>query len=303
MNTEILKYNSGQIIAQLERSQKPLVSGVGFTVKEGESLALIGETGSGKTIIAQSIMKLLPCNVKMRDGTATFLGRELSAARQMKKLLGVDIVYIPQNGAEFLNPSRRIRQQLYDSLKKLGVPHSALCQTALEKLAGVGLPQPETLLDKYPFQLSGGMAQRVTIAISACSTAKLLIADEPTNGLDHAGKLDFLNLLSSMFPGAAKLVITHDIAVAELCDRTLVLCRGRMMETGPSKVILHEPHQPYTKALLASLVKNGMHETPVLRREFGFCPYYRRCPEAAEACKSEQLHHCENETEWWCNAT
>ena len=301
MNDVILQFDSGLITAQLERTKKALVSDVSFCVKNGESLSLIGETGSGKTIIAQAIMGLLPGNVKQLGGSILFEGKALPAPRGMKKLLGMDIVYIPQNGAEFLNPSRKIRHQLYDSLKKLSVPSATLERTAIEKLALAGLEQPEALPDKYPFQLSGGMAQRVTIALAACSNAKLIIADEPTNGLDYESKVNFLHMLNNLFTDAAKLVITHDIAVAELCDNTLVLCGGKMMEKGPSKEILQTPRQPYTKALLASLVKNGMCETPVLRKETGFCPYYRRCPTANERCTSGQTHQSDGNSEWWCN--
>lgn len=300
MKTEVLQYDSGEIAARLDRSERRLVSGVSFCLKEGETLALIGETGSGKTITAQSIMRLLPDNVKQSGESIRYFGEELPSPRKMKKLLGVDIVYIPQNGAEFLNPSRKIRHHLYDSLKKLHIPPDSLEKLAQEKLSLAGLEEPE-LPEQYPFQLSGGMAQRVTIALAACSQARLVIADEPTNGLDHASKEAFMSLLAEMFPEAAKLVITHDIAVAELCDSTLVLCGGKMMERGPSELILQSPHQPYTRALLASLVKNGMHETPVLRRETGFCPFYRRCPLAGESCRERQEYRSSGNLEWWCN--
>ncbi len=301
MATEILRYESGQIVARLNRSEKVLVSNVNFSLKERETLALIGETGSGKTITAQSIMRLLPANTKQMGERIQYLGQDLPSAKQMKRLLGVEIVYIPQNGAEFLNPSRKIKHHLYDSLRKLRTPDAKLKQTAVQKLAAVGLDQPEILLEKFPFQLSGGMAQRVTIAISACSIAKLVIADEPTNGLDYTAKVDFMNLLSTLFPDAAKLVITHDIAVAELCDSTVVLCGGKMMEAGPSDIILQDPRHPYTKALMAASVRNGMRETPLLRRETGFCPYYRRCPQASELCKKEQGYHTDGISEWWCS--
>lgn len=135
----------------------------------------------------------------------------------------------------------------------------------------VGFAQPEAILKQYPFQLSGGMAQRVTIALALCSEAKLLIADEPTNGLDQDSKRQTLSLLNELFPDAAKLIITHDISVAAECDRLLVLCGGRMLETGISSEVLAAPHHPYTKALLDALVENGMRETPALRAETGCC--------------------------------
>lgn len=298
--TTVLKLDSGTISAKLEQSEKELVSGVRFSMEEGRSLALIGETGSGKTMIARSIMGLLPGNVQMRDGKILFCGDELTG-RSARKLLGDRIVYIPQNGLESLNPSRKIRHHLYDNLKKIGIPRAELEQKVLSKLALVGFPEPEKLLDKYPFQLSGGMAQRVTIAISACSRGELLIADEPTNGLDDGAKLKFMELLQTVFPNAAKLMITHDITLAELCDETLVLCGGRMMEKGPSSMVLHAPRNQYTCALIASLVKNGMQETPVLRSETGACPFYRRCQKAVPGCRESMAHRQAGQQEWWCN--
>ena len=301
MENTVLRYQSGRISAQLERTQKVLVTDVSFTIAEGKSLSLIGETGSGKTMIAQSIMRLLPSNVDTKDGNAFFMGKQLPSKKVMQKLLGAEIVYIPQNGLEFLDPSRTIRKQLYDSLKKLGTAPSAMERTAIEKLQCSGLNNPEGVLDKYSFQLSGGMAQRVVIALAACSHAKLVIADEPTNGLDYEARFHFQKLLGELFPNAAKLIITHDITVAEFCDMTLVLCQGKMMERGPSGSVLANPRHPYTRALLASLVKNGMRESPVLRQEAGACPYYRRCPQATEICRSTRACRREGDIEWWCN--
>lgn len=298
MNNPILQYHSGLIWAQLKRSRKALVEDVSFSLCAGESLALIGETGSGKTMIALSVMKLLPSNVKMEKGSIRFCGEELMTKRNIRKLLGMSIVYIPQNGLEFLNPSKKVRHHLYDNLQKQGVVK--LEEAALEKLRLAGLGHPEEILDKYPFQLSGGMAQQVTIAISACSNPKLVIADEPTNGLDEQGKQNFHRLMNALFPEAAKLVITHDIGVASLCDRTLVLCGGRKMETGPSGALLQTPFHPYTKALIGALVRNGMAETPVLRGEHGRCPFYRRCQIAQASCKETVACHQQEDREWCC---
>lgn len=297
----VLSYRSGEITAQLQRGSKELVSQVSFEISEGKSLALIGETGSGKTMTALSIMGLLPENVTMHSGSIQFAGEDISGKKDLRKLLGNQIVYIPQNGLEFLNPSRKIRYHLYDNLEKIGTPRKQLEQTAKEKLLLSGLPKPEEILDKYPFQLSGGMAQRVTIAISACSNASLIIADEPTNGLDDAAKQRFMDLLTMVFPKAAKLIITHDITLAGLCDKTLVLCGGRMMEKGPSNGVLKNPRNGYTRALLASLVKNGMQETPAIREGAGICPFYSRCQDASDACAKHIIHGCAGDAEWWCN--
>ena len=300
MADKVLTYLNGTIEAQLMNFPKTLVEKVSFSVAAGESLALIGETGSGKTLIAQSIMGVLPGNVKLVSGEISFCGNALPKGKKLRSMLGREIVYIPQNGHEFLDPSRSIRQQMFDSIEKLGIASSQRYAFACEKLAQVGFVQPEAILEQYPFQLSGGMAQRVTIALALCSKAKLLIADEPTNGLDQDSKRQTLSLLKDLFPDAAKLIITHDISVAAACDRILVLCGGRMLETGISSEVLANPRHPYTKALLGALVENEMQETPALREELGFCPFYRRCPSAMDRCRTEMPQRKANDREWWC---
>lgn len=302
--TEILpafSYACGMISAKLSHGERVLLQDVSFSLFAGERLAVIGETGSGKTMLALSILGLLPANVRMQSGCIQMDGAALPAGRQLQTLRGDKLVYIPQNGAEFLLPTRTVRKQLYDSLKKLGLPRKEFPASAAEKLRLAGFDAPETILDKYPFQLSGGMAQRVTIALAACSRARLLIADEPTNGLDEAGRAQFFALLDSIFPDTAKLIITHDISVAARCDRVLVLCGGRMLETGTVDAVLGTPHHPYTKTLLTAQVANGMQPSPILREGVSVCPFYARCPEADAACLNGAMQkHTDGTTEWWC---
>ena len=302
--TEILpafSYACGMISAKLSHGERVLLQDVSFSLSSGQRLAIIGETGSGKTMLALSILGLLPSNVRMQGGCLQLDGAALPAGRQLQALRGDKLVYIPQNGAEFLLPARTVRKQLYDSLKKLGLPRKDFPALAAEKLRLAGFDAPETVLDKYPFQLSGGMAQRVTIALAACSRARLLIADEPTNGLDEAGRAQFFALLDSIFPDAAKLIITHDISVAARCDRVLVLCGGRMLETGVSSTVLSAPRHPYTKALLAAQVANGMQPSPILREGTSGCPFYTRCPETDAGCLNGAMQkHTVGMSEWWC---
>ena len=300
MDTPILQYTGGVIAAKLDRTEKVLVHGVSFHISPGESLALIGETGSGKTLIAQSVMGVLPGNVRLVSGEISFCGKALPKGKKLRSMLGREIVYIPQNGHEFLDPSRSIRRQLFDSMEKLGIAAPQREAFAREKLAQVGFAQPEAILDRYAFQLSGGMAQRVTIALALCSRAKLLIADEPTKGLDQDSKQQTLSLLNELFPEAAKLVITHDISVAATCDRIVVLCGGKMLESGDAGQVLASPCHPYTQALLGALVENGMQETPTLRTETGACPFYRRCPAAFGRCRAEIPRRTRGNREWWC---
>ena len=294
-------YACGAISAKLSRGERVLLRDVSFSLSSGEQLAVIGETGSGKTMLALSILGLLPANVRMQGGNIQLDGAALPTGKRLQTLRGDRIVYIPQNGAEFLLPSRTVRKQLYDSLKKLGLPRKDLPALAAEKLRLAGFDAPEAVLDQYSFQLSGGMAQRVTIALAACSRASLLIADEPTNGLDEAGRAQFFALLDSIFPDAAKLIITHDPSAAARCDRVLVLCGGQMLETGTADAVLSAPCHPYTKALLAAQVKNGMQPSPALRDSASVCPFYARCPEADETCMNGAMQtRTDGKTEWWC---
>ena len=294
-------YACNTISAKLARGERMLLQDVSFSLSSGERMAIIGETGSGKTMLALSILGLLPANVRMQSGCIQMDGAALPSGKQLQTLRGDRLVYIPQNGAEFLLPARTVRKQLYDSLKKLSLPRKAFPALAAEKLRLAGFDAPETVLDKYPFQLSGGMAQRVTIALAACSRARLLIADEPTNGLDEAGRAQFFALLDSIFPDAAKLIITHDISVASRCDRVLVLCGGRMLETDASSTVLRAPRHPYTKALLAAQVANGMQPSPILREGVSGCPFYARCPEADATCLNGAMQkYTDGKTEWWC---
>lgn len=299
--TPVFSYAGGQITAEISRGERVLLQDISFSLHFGDRLAIIGETGSGKTMLALSILGLLPANVQMQGGRMELDGIALSNEKQLRKLRGDKIVYIPQNGAEFLCPTRTVRSQLYDSFKKLGLPRKAFTALAEEKLRLAGFSAPGEILDRYPFQLSGGMAQRVTIALAACSQARLLIADEPTNGLDEAGRRQFFMLLDSIFPDTAKIIITHDISVAALCGQILVLCGGRMLEKGLSETVLRAPQHPYTKALLAAQVINGMRPSPVLRGGISGCPFYARCPKADKACQNAALQaHRNTDQEWWC---
>ena len=175
LETPILQYTGGVIAAKLDRTEKKLVHKVSFHISCGESLTLIGETGSGKTLIAQSIMGVLPGNVRLVSGEILFCGKALPEGKNLRSMLGREIVYIPQNGHEFLDPSRSIRRQMFDSIAKLGIAAPQREAFAREKLAQVGFTQPEAILDRYAFQLSGGMAQRVTIALAPVSYTHLTL--------------------------------------------------------------------------------------------------------------------------------
>ena len=201
-----------------------------------------------------------------------------------------------------LNPTMTIGKQIVEGILKYGnKTKEEAKKIALDTLAMAGIPSPEQRFKQYPHEFSGGMRQRAMIALAMAVNPKLLIADEPTNGLDEAGRAQFFALLDSIFPDAAKLIITHDISVAARCDRVLVLCGGRMLETGVSSTVLSAPRHPYTKALLAAQVANGMQPSPVLREDVSGCPFYARCPEANATCLNDVMQkHTVGMSEWWC---
>lgn len=297
----VLQYDSGTILAQLRSGTRTLVQDLQFELAEGESLALIGETGSGKTMTARSILRLLPENVTQTGETIVFCGQPLPEGAAMRQLLGTQIVYIPQSGAEALDPLRTVGKQLADGLAKNGVPRDRRRKRAEELLTAAGLPEAERLLRAFPFELSGGMAQRVTIALAACAAPRLVIADEPTNGLDRRATEEFFRLLDRLFPKAARLIITHDISVAARCGRAAVLCGGIACETGPCAEVLSDPKHPYTRALLNALPQNGMAETPRLREGEAMCPFYARCPQARELCRTQMTPGAKGLRKWRCS--
>ena len=302
MEKPILQYNNGVVAAKLDRTEKELVCGVSFHIFPGESLALIGETGSGKTLIAQSIMGVLPGNVSLVSGEISFCGNTLPKGKKLRSMLGREIVYIPQNGHEFLDPSRSIRRQLFDSIGKLGVAPSQRYAFACEKLAQVGFAQPEAILKQYPFQLSGGMAQRVTIALALCSEAKLLIADEPTTALDVTIQAQILDLLRNLKDkiNSSIMLITHDLGViAEMADYVVVMYAGRVVEKGTAQEIFANPAHPYTIGLMASKPMVGKKvdklysipgKVPNPINMPNYCYFKDRCEMCVDGCQGEYPH-------------
>lgn len=296
----VLSYDSG--IIRAEKFSRTLVEDVRFDVGEKETFALVGETGSGKTMIALSIMRLLPDGVAETGGKIEFSGKDLIKRRNARDFLGRKIAYIPQSGADYLNPSLKVKSQMADGLKKLGVKGKLnLYAAALENLKKAGFENPEEIAEKYPFELSGGMSGRVAIAMALATSAELVISDEATNGLNYADKLKFVSDLKAAFPSAAHLIITHDVEVAKACGKIGVLLNGKLMEKGGASEVLISPRHPYTRALIASCAANGMKETPILRTGTSPCPFYGRCERAREICKERVTLRRDGGREWRCN--
>jgi ABC-type glutathione transport system ATPase component len=212
------------IRAELTGGEKTVVSNVSFDVEDGEKLGIIGASGAGKTMTALALIGLLPGNCRTA-GTAFLDGEDLLSApeKRLRKLRGGTVVYIPQSGADFLNPSLTVRSHFNETLARLKAARSGRRAAAEKHLGTAGFTDAKSVLAKYPFQLSGGMAQRVLLALALAAEPKLVIADEPTRGLDRNAADAFLRLMYKLFPDAAAVIITHDHTTASSCDRLMEL--------------------------------------------------------------------------------
>ena len=243
-----------------ERGLVRAVDGISFELEKGKTLGVVGESGCGKTVSAMSIVDLLPKpSGEVLEGSILLNGKELKGAEpeMMYDIRGNEIGVIFQEPMAALNPVHRIGKQIIEALQlhKEISPNDAL-KKAVELLEAVGIPAPEKRVTEYPHQLSGGMRQRVMIAIALCCEPDLLIADEPTTALDVTVQAQILNLISKMQDdlGMAVLLITHDLGViAEQCDEVVVMYAGRIVERAPVKELFANPLHAYTKGLLNSI--------------------------------------------------
>ncbi len=280
------------------------VDGVSFHVGEGETVGIVGESGCGKTVTSLSIMGLVPDPPgRILPGSAIrFRGRDLATLRprEMRRLRGSEIAMIFQEPMTSLNPVYSVGDQIAEALqihRKMGRAEART--EGVRLLQEVGIPEPERRFDEYPHQLSGGMRQRVMIAMALSCEPDLLIADEPTTALDVTIQAQILDLLAGIRErrGMAVLLITHDLGVvAEVCDRVLVMYAGQVVESGSVREIFHSPRHPYTRGLLDSLPRidqGGRRLRPIagtvpspVNWPSG-CRFADRCPHVWERCRAE----------------
>ncbi|MBS0642707.1 MAG: ABC transporter ATP-binding protein [Acetobacteraceae bacterium] len=273
---------------------------INFAVDAGQTMALVGESGSGKSVTAYAIMGLLEEAGKITGGRALLSGTDLVACspRALSRIRGRRIAMIFQNPRAALNPIRAVGRQIADVLLRHGGATAANAkQRAIEALQAVGIPDPARRANAYPFELSGGMCQRVMIAIAVAARPELLIADEPTTGLDVTTQAVVMDLIQAMAAetGMATILITHDLALAaERASRIAVMHAGHMVEDCDTATLLAQPRHPYTARLIAATpsatgrlealqsVPGGL---PDLRRnDLPPCRYAARCERRAEAC-------------------
>ncbi|WEG12596.1 ABC transporter ATP-binding protein [Pullulanibacillus sp. KACC 23026] len=240
----------------------PAVDGVSFTVNKGETVGIVGESGSGKSVTSLSIMKLLhDTSAKTMGGSITFNGKNLLdvSEREMRKIRGNDIAMIFQEPMTSLNPVHKIGKQIREAIElHMNLSKKEAEKRTIDMLKLVGIPRAEEIYNEYPHQLSGGMRQRVMIAMAMSCEPMLLIADEPTTALDVTIQAQILELMKDLNEKneTSVLLITHDLGVvAEMCDRVVVMYAGKVVEEGDVLSIFDNPQHPYTQGLLASTPK------------------------------------------------
>ena len=278
------------------------VNGLDLSIRAGEIVGLVGESGSGKSVSSRAVMGLLPPRTSTVEGSIRLEGDELVGLpeSQYRRVRGERVAMIFQDPLTALDPLYRAGEQVAESLRfHFGLGKAAARARVLELLASVGLGDPASVAERYPHELSGGMRQRVMIAMALAAEPELLIADEPTTALDVTVQAQILDLMRSLVRDRdmALLLITHDLGVVrELCERAIVLYAGRVVEEAPVAQLLSTPHHPYTSGLGASIPSilerrrrlpqiQGTPPDPATLPPG--CPFAPRCPAAVERCRTE----------------
>jgi len=301
--TALLRLEDLSVSFSTPRGQLKAVRNVSIELNPGESLGVVGESGSGKTVLSRATMGLLP-GTASRTGAVWYQGKELLSMDKtaVRDLWGTGMAMIFQDPMTALNPVRRIGTQVTESLTvRLGLDKKAARERAIELLKRVRIPDPEAMLRKFPYQLSGGMRQRIMIAIAVSCNPELLFADEPTTALDVTVQAQVLELLDELRKefNTAMILVTHDLGVvAGHTDKIAVMYAGDLVEYAPTTSLFANMKMPYTEALLKSIPRL---ETPTGTRlpviegrlpdptkdEPG-CPFANRCPYVQDKCRAEK---------------
>jgi oligopeptide transport system ATP-binding protein len=300
----VLQVKNLEISFRTYAGEVQAVRGVTFDLRRGETLAIVGESGSGKSVTAKSIMRLLPeANSLVKGGEILFDGSDLLSLsdKQMQDVRGPKIAMVFQDPMTSLDPTMRVGRQITESLKKhLGMSGNRARERAVELLEMVGIPNAEDRVKQYPHQFSGGMRQRVVIAIALACDPQILIADEPTTALDVTIQAQILELLRDLQEriGTSVILITHDLGVvASTARRVVVMYGGKIVETGTVREIFYNPQMPYTWGLLSSIPLPTADRSQDLIPIPGSppdmlgppkgCPFTPRCPYAMQICAEE----------------
>ena len=301
MEQPLLSVKDVQMVFQSRKGNFPAVDGLSFELSQGEILGIVGESGSGKTMTSLTVMNLLPGQGKIERGEILYRGRDLRGLsdREMCRIRGKEISMIFQDPMMSLDQVYTVGSQMTEAiLAHEKQPRKALKERCLALLDSVGIANPERVFNSYPFQLSGGMCQRVMIAIALSCDPMLLIADEPTTALDVTVQAQILELLEKIRRerNIGIILITHDLDVVEdMADRIMVMYAGKVMETAPRETLFSDPRHMYTKGLLSSVPRMDSEErlhsipgvVPDIRAMPEGCRFCTRCPRADERCKTQ----------------
>lgn len=297
MITSLLKVKDLRV--ETTHDHRVLVNNVSFEIQPGEAIGVVGESGSGKTLSALSILGLLPRGVAASSGTIEFEGKNLlnENSEQLRSIRGREIAMIYQDPMTALNPVMRLGEQLEEVFDAHGIKDIDRKESVLKAFRDVGIPDPERAYSSYPHEFSGGMRQRVVIAMSLILSPKLIIADEPTTALDVTIQQQILSLVAEQRRerNMSMLWITHDLGVvANLVDKVIVMYAGRIVEVGSVAAIFNNPQHPYTQGLLASLPKASDKNRTRLTSIPGIppkpwsvtnqCAFAERCSYITDAC-------------------
>ena len=278
------------------------VRDVSFDLKVGEILGLVGESGSGKSVTCMSLLRLMPSNARI-EGTVEFDGKNILAAggNELRRFRASDARIIFQDPASSMNPLMRVGRQITESIAASGPPEGTDTRAAaIDMLKRVGIAEAERRYDVYPHEMSGGMLQRVMIAMALAASPKLLICDEPTTALDVTTEAQILELIRGLNKefGTSVIFTTHDLElVREVCDRVIVMYQGTVVEEADTHACLSEPWHPYTALLLSAEPESAPPDAKRLRVIEGSppratdritgCPFHPRCPSAEDRCRAE----------------
>lgn len=290
------------------------VDGVSYDLAPGEILGVVGESGAGKSMTGNAVIGLLDRPARISGGEIVLNGRRIDnlSPRDMRRLRGKEIGMVFQDPLTSLNPLLPVGEQLAETIEThLGVTRSEARQRALASLQEVGIPAAADRLDSYPHEFSGGMRQRVVIALALCAEPSLVIADEPTTALDVSVQAQIIALLKRLCRdhGTAVILVTHDMGViAEAADRVAVMYAGQLVELGPVRDTLTRPRHPYTDGLVGSMPARS-HGQARLRQIPGAmprltdlpegCPFHPRCPVAQERCRAAPRPTLQNGAACW----
>ena len=281
-----------------------IVRGVDLDVMAGEKLGIVGESGSGKSLTVLSVLRLLPDPpVRLLGGSITYAGQDLAAMdeKQLASVRGKEIAMVYQDPMSSLNPLLRVSTQIIETMSAHGVPKDTARRRCREVLHQVGMADPDRVAAAFPHELSGGMLQRVMIAMAVAVSPRVLIADEPTTALDVTIQRQILDLVEALHEtsGMAVVWVTHDLGVvAQFVDRVLVMYAGRIVERASTAQLFSRPAHPYTKALIGTLPRDGAAHRSALVQIGGQppdparlgqgCPFRDRCPIAVDRCAHEE---------------